>query len=710
MHPLHVSHCLSLISRRISWDDPACNPIATLRATLLPGLAQMWYRVLYFYTAVWPWPLLQLLCCSDAAVCARIAQAFLDANPCDLDSGLSVPLRRYLHRRYGSEGSVPVAVVAELQDELLRTLLQQWRDDMEVSVVDIECRHARHRRGEHGGRPPNFATAAAQCFLRECTILHAQVSGVPQGYEWCWRVRKARHAMLAGSTQCRFSRTGRRQKLRRKSGNPFMAFRANCERRCMAAWASGIPNPLGLLPEEADAAPRTRTWEQAVARLWKSGASSSHRWVLEAAAARVAKRRRSDQSSNPAPAPKRHAHLKRPFFGAPTPVAGVRLQATSAPQRPTSGPAPVTPPAIAPVAASPGVSSAVASVASVPAAASSSGTLPVEMAFAHSSGVPMHNRQGLHHLRRCSKQNCRLLFGSDSSIITEDEWRENILLKAKDLEQEWNAERNHCKDAEPCLKCPAWRVTCPERGWCSLDPHASAIEQACTAFGQHARKCMRTAMGNTFCALEVQDSGGEWRFTPVAPAICIAHILFNPVRVTVICVRPVVEPHTATGMVLPTVVRFDWYDSDRLHFELLPHVIGRLFKLDSFVALRLVDLEHEAVDSDEQLLVKPVQDTLLWPKPRTQRESQPRPRQGPYPRQGPHPPPQRAALPAPVAATSTPSRDALARLRQRQRPHASEHYANAAGSSAGSPTASAAPVAPVAPVQGVRTSSTPRHA
>ncbi len=275
---IHESHALELMHARLPWDGPAKNPVATLRAALLPGLAQVWYRALYKFTVVWPWPLLALLDVQGTPEAMEIAQALLSAEPCCLDSGFSVPLRTYLQRRYGMDVAVLAPVIANLTDALLRVLLTQWREDMEVSVVDCECRHARHRRGEHGGRPPHFSTSAAQCYLRECAILHAQVTGTPQQHQWASAVHE---------TQRFLEDQGRgKESRKRKSGpvaNPYFAFRADCERRHRTARSRGLHNPLQLPADAEDAEPRTIQWEHAVAAQWKGLPSlERHRWFLEA--------------------------------------------------------------------------------------------------------------------------------------------------------------------------------------------------------------------------------------------------------------------------------------------------------------------------------------------------------------------------------------------------------------------------------------------
>ena len=114
--------------------------------------------------------------------------------------------------------------------------------------MDIECRHARNRRAERGGRPPDFASMAARCFLRECTTLHAQVTGhLPQHHH---RARMARAKRAVGLADP--------ERRTRTVANPFFAFRHEREAAWKAAHCGSNSGP----------GPRTREWEQQVAADW----------------------------------------------------------------------------------------------------------------------------------------------------------------------------------------------------------------------------------------------------------------------------------------------------------------------------------------------------------------------------------------------------------------------------------------------------------
>ena len=221
--------------------------VTCLRQVLLPGLAQMWYRAFYLYTESWPWKLLQLLPCTVSARRTTVAQDFLDACPDCLDRGLSLPLREHLTTVHPREQCA--LVLANNEDETVGAILSQLQSDAEASIMDIECRHARNRRAERGGRPPDFASMAARCFLRECTMIHAQVTGqLPSGHHKA-RMLQAKQA-VALSVPARFKHT---------VANPFFAFRRERE----AAWKAAQHGPT------SGSGPRSSAWEQQVANDWK---------------------------------------------------------------------------------------------------------------------------------------------------------------------------------------------------------------------------------------------------------------------------------------------------------------------------------------------------------------------------------------------------------------------------------------------------------
>lgn len=224
--------------------------VTCFRQVLLPGLAQLWFRASYVYTETWPWKLLQLLPGTPSARRTVVAEDFLSACPDCLDRGLSLPLRTQLSAAHHQLSRKQFAhLVANVEDETLGLVLRQLQTDAEASIMDIECRHARNRRAERGGRPPDFASMAARCFLRECTLLHAQVTGHLPEHHHRARVMQAKRAVgLTDPDRCK-----------RAVANPFFAFRHEREAAWKAACRGSTSGP----------GPRTREWEQQVAKEWK---------------------------------------------------------------------------------------------------------------------------------------------------------------------------------------------------------------------------------------------------------------------------------------------------------------------------------------------------------------------------------------------------------------------------------------------------------
>ena len=80
--------------------------------------------------------------------------------------------------------------------------MEHLAEDLEVSSVDVECRHARNRRCQRGGRPPNFSSMAAQCLIREASVLHAQVTGALPRHHLAHRVASAQAALALPPARC----------------------------------------------------------------------------------------------------------------------------------------------------------------------------------------------------------------------------------------------------------------------------------------------------------------------------------------------------------------------------------------------------------------------------------------------------------------------------------------------------------------------------
>ena len=213
------AHSVALQFACASFRGSSEQPGELLRQVLLPGLAQLWFRVDRQFTAVWPFRLLQLLDPQRShPVQLQLATEWVGSFtrcPHCLDHGFSRPALLYLlgkHVGPDSGGDLwPVSpeqcsylaqVVADLRDPEFRAALEHLAEDLEVSIVDVECRHARNRRCQRGGRPPNFSSMAAQCLIREASVLHAQVTGALPHHHLAHRVASAQAALALPPARC----------------------------------------------------------------------------------------------------------------------------------------------------------------------------------------------------------------------------------------------------------------------------------------------------------------------------------------------------------------------------------------------------------------------------------------------------------------------------------------------------------------------------
>ena len=284
-----------------------------LQSALIPGMAQLWFRGKYMYTT-WPWPLLRLLD-DNFPGAGDLAEQFMFSKSCCLDQGFSVPLHRHLcsvvtgaSGNLGWRGATPSGIevqphtpavlrsaarlLASLGDPICKAVLQLVSEDLEASVIDVECRHARHRRTTvgPGGRPPNFATVAARCYLRERALLHSQVTGTVPDSHFSNMLLRAQSGLNPPVAM-------KSKQVHR--ANPFIAFRAAQERLYHAS-PQNVVKMLsdcgGLaLAAESDRAnaispvdaikPRTKVWEQAVSAAYaRLSEQDKEQWRLHVSA------------------------------------------------------------------------------------------------------------------------------------------------------------------------------------------------------------------------------------------------------------------------------------------------------------------------------------------------------------------------------------------------------------------------------------------
>ncbi len=220
-------------------------------------------------------------------------------------------------------------------------------------------------------------------------------------------------------------------------------------------------------------------------------------------------------------------------------------------------------------------------------------------------------------MQMCSKSGCKLLFGSSTEVLPSQAWKAECDSRAGlALENEWDAEHGFSKSAPSGCKCPPWRTLCPERGWCTQSPHAATISEICSAAAKHAKTTIK--MGCTVWGLQVKPQHGQWQYASQAPVVCLAHALFNPYRIIVVRMQPVVTPPTSGCLTLPVVVQFQWHRTERLNFELFPHIVAQILSHHNPVGVRLVELDHEPVDWNQELLSQTLRTVDLWPQSQRQ--------------------------------------------------------------------------------------------
>ena len=164
--------------------------IRTVWAPVLAGTAQLWYRL----RATWQRFPFKLLLLANAATTATqaedIARELLAAPACCVDPGLSGPLRDLAV----ASSTSPAEQIRFLLSDRVLAIVRQWAATASTSIHDIECMNAFTRRLQPGGagRPKDFASAAAQVFLRNvrcslqlapaaCAQTHSQGQGTTYG-------------------------------------------------------------------------------------------------------------------------------------------------------------------------------------------------------------------------------------------------------------------------------------------------------------------------------------------------------------------------------------------------------------------------------------------------------------------------------------------------------------------------------------------------
>ena len=138
---------------------------ATWRS-LLPGTAQLWYRLKVSWCRHWPHKLLQIVR-EDLSWIerAKVAVDLLGASPCCLGSGGSMAkdLKLLAERLFHAEEDR----VAFLLGSWCRRILTMWAAVLSPSIADLECSNAWLKRAHSSGRPQNLATLAVKKYLKD---------------------------------------------------------------------------------------------------------------------------------------------------------------------------------------------------------------------------------------------------------------------------------------------------------------------------------------------------------------------------------------------------------------------------------------------------------------------------------------------------------------------------------------------------------------
>ena len=142
--------------------------ILKLWRVLLPGLAQLWFRLRYVWTQ-FPYCLLTLI--DDKSTPSHkdfVADKLLSSPSCCLDAGLSRQLRAV------AEHVAPQDVAAQhrfIRGPWVFAVLYNWSLSVQATIIDLECTNAHVRNFQVNGRPPCFSTTSAKAFLHDAENL-----------------------------------------------------------------------------------------------------------------------------------------------------------------------------------------------------------------------------------------------------------------------------------------------------------------------------------------------------------------------------------------------------------------------------------------------------------------------------------------------------------------------------------------------------------
>ena len=155
-------------------NDDAKQVVRSVWQCLLPGQAQLWYRTLVLMTDTFPFRLLLLIAPSPTEeLKVQVAGDLLDALPCCLDDMCSQQLATMARATATSrEGQIEY-----LLSENVSRIIHVFSETESLTVFDLECVNNIVGKVRVSGRCPDFCTAAAKVYIRECGYNFERVHG-----------------------------------------------------------------------------------------------------------------------------------------------------------------------------------------------------------------------------------------------------------------------------------------------------------------------------------------------------------------------------------------------------------------------------------------------------------------------------------------------------------------------------------------------------
>lgn len=160
------SHLLAF--RTLVAPEPSERP-AVVKSTwraLLPGLAQMWYRLVVLWRETWPYKLLLLIDGdTDEDAKTSIALDLLTSLPCCFGQGGSLALD--LHELALELNNTESDQVAFILGPWCRKIITAWSRTISVTIHDVECGNAMVKNCMPTGRPHTLASLAAKGLIHD---------------------------------------------------------------------------------------------------------------------------------------------------------------------------------------------------------------------------------------------------------------------------------------------------------------------------------------------------------------------------------------------------------------------------------------------------------------------------------------------------------------------------------------------------------------